>query len=53
MRGILWTPHEDERLIHLRKRGHSLRQIADLIEGRSFNGVNGRLRILQRTETVR
>jgi len=48
MRGAFWTTPEDEQLIFLRKSGDTLRQIADQIEGRSFDGVNARLRILQR-----
>lgn len=48
MRGTFWTEPEDAQLILLRKAGDSLKQIADQIEGRSFDGVNGRLRRLQR-----
>lgn len=48
MKGTFWTTPEDQQLIHLRKAGDTLRQIADQIEGRSFDGVNARLRILQR-----
>ena len=48
MKGTFWTTPEDEQLIFLRESGDTLRQIADQIEGRSFDGVNARLRILQR-----
>ena len=48
MRGTFWTEPEDRQLMRLRKAGDSLKQIAAQIEGRSFDGVNARLRILQR-----
>jgi hypothetical protein len=48
MRGTFWTEPEDQQLIRLRKDGDSIRQIAAQIDGRSFDGVNGRLRVLQR-----
>jgi len=48
MRGTFWTEAEDRELVRLRNAGDSLRQIASQIEGRSFNGVNGRLRRLVR-----
>ena len=53
MKGTFWTESEDEQLIRLREDGHTIRQIADQIDGRSSDGVNGRLRLLQRTREVR
>lgn len=52
MRGTFWTEREDQQIIRLRKAGDTLRQIADQIEGRSFDSVNGRLRILQRSRGI-